>query len=91
MSVFKPKQLPAIRRAAGKSYYILHSQQDNICPYRMAVDARDTLAKYGAKTTLAEYPGGHGWRGDVFGNIREGIAWLEKNATESPPNSDSSQ
>lgn len=88
MSVFKPKQLPAIRRAKGQRYYILHSQQDRVCPYRMAVDARDTLAKYGAATLLVEYPGGHGWRGDLFGNIRQGIHWLENAATGDHPRGD---
>ena len=32
------------------------------------------------RTTLAEYEGGHGWQGDVFGNIKAGVDWLEEGA-----------
>ncbi len=78
MSVFEPKQLPDLTRAKGKHYYILHSPEDRVCPYRMAQAARDQLGRHGAIVQLAEYAGGHGWRGNVFGNIRAGIAWLEE-------------
>ena len=44
--------------------------------------ARDQLAAKGAKTTLATYEGGHGWHGDVFGEIRTGVQWLEANAAK---------
>jgi hypothetical protein len=80
MSVFKPRQLPDLGRAKGKRYYILHSPEDEVCPYRMAVSAREELREHGAAVELTEYPGGHGWRGNVFGNIRTGIDWLEANA-----------
>jgi predicted esterase len=43
----------------------------------MAVQAEKELTKAGARVKLAEYEGGHGWRGDVFGAIRDGIRWLE--------------
>jgi predicted esterase len=76
MSVFKPDQLPSLKEASGQAFYILHSPQDAI-PIKMAEDARDQLTKNGAKVELATYEGGHGWKGDVYGNIRKGIAWLE--------------
>jgi predicted esterase len=79
MSVFKPETLPKMERAAGHAYYILHSPQDFI-PISMAERARDTLRSNGARTELKTYSGGHGWHGDVYGNIRTGIEWLEKNA-----------
>jgi len=41
----------------------------------MAQDARKSLRKHKARTRLVTYPGGHG---NVFGNIRQGIEWLEK-------------
>lgn len=82
MSVFKPRQLPDLGRAKGKRYFILHSPQDSVCPYRMAVAARDELRAHGADVEFAEYAGGHGWRGNVFGNIRRGIEWLEADAPE---------
>ena len=44
--------------------------------------AETELRKFGAKTTLKTYQGGHGWRDDPFGNIRTGIKWLEANAAK---------
>jgi predicted esterase len=77
MSVFWPNRLPNLRPAKDKSYYIFHSQQDQVCQYWMATSARDKLREAGANVELAEYEGGHGWMGNVFGNIRKGIEWLE--------------
>jgi predicted esterase len=79
MSVFNPKFLPALEKAKGHAYYLYHSKADRICPYRMAAQAEKDLEKAGATVKLVEYDGGHGWRGNVFGDIREGIRWLEKN------------
>ena len=78
MSVFKPNQLPPLENGSHKSFYILHSEEDPICPYRMAKQGYDQLTKAGIRAKLVTYPGGHGWRGDVFGNIREGVKWMEK-------------
>src|SRR5262245_21670818 len=77
MSVFKASELPNLRLAKDKRYYILHSQADQVCPYRMAVTARDSLREAGAKVEFAEYSGGHGWQDDPFGNMGKGIKWLE--------------
>lgn len=77
MSVFKPKQLPNLERAKGRLFYIHHSPDDRVCPFRMAEAARDHLVAAKAKVRFNRYDGGHGWRGDVYGNIREGIDWLE--------------
>lgn len=82
MSVFKPNELPNLKLAKGQSYYIFHSQQDQVCPFRMAVAARDTLRESGANVEFVEYDGGHGWYGDVFGNLRKGIEWLESQAED---------
>ena len=76
MSVFKPQQLSGLERARGRKYYILPSPQDFIA-MRFPEAARDQLAAHGATTTLVTYEGGHGWHGDVFGNIRKGLVWLE--------------
>ncbi len=76
MSVFKPNRLPDLSAAKGKAVYILHSPQDFI-GMRFPEAARDRLAKAGASTKLVTYEGGHGWHGDVYGNIRAGVAWLE--------------
>lgn len=81
MSVFKPDDLPDLSNAKGHAYYILHSPQDFIA-MRFPEAARDQLAEHGATTKLVTYEGGHGWRGDVFGNIRAGIEWLMKQAAK---------
>lgn len=78
MSVFNPKYLPALEKAKGHSYYLYHSQADRVFPYRMAQQAEKDLTKAGAAVKLVEYEGGHGWQGDVFGDIRAGIRWLEE-------------
>ena len=77
MSVFKPDQLPDLNAAKGKAFYLLHSPQDFI-PMRMPEQARDVLTQKGASVQLQTYSGGHGWKGDVYGNIRDGIQWLEQ-------------
>ncbi len=81
MSVFSPGRLSPLTNACGRPFYLLHSPEDAI-PIRMAEAARDELRKAGAKTELQTYEGGHGWRGDVFGEIRRGVEWLEKNHRE---------
>ncbi len=78
MSVFKPQQLPDAANAKGRSIYLLHSPQDRVCPYWMAEAGHEAFSKAGVRTTLVNYDGGHGWKGDVYGNIRRGIEWLEK-------------
>ncbi len=77
MSVFKPDLLPPLERAAGHSYYVLHSPQDFI-PIRMAEQAVRELGRHGAATTLVRYEGGHGWRGDTYDMISKGLRWLEQ-------------
>ncbi len=77
MSVFKPQTLPPIEDAAGLAFYILHSPQDRI-PIKHAETARDQLRAAGARTKLTTYEGGHGWRGNVYQNMRDGIRWLQE-------------
>ena len=78
MSVFKPQSMPPLAMAKDKAFYVLHSPEDKLCPMRMAEAARDDFAAAGGRTKLTTYAGGHGWHGDVFQNIRDGIAWLEQ-------------
>jgi predicted esterase len=86
MSVFKPNLLPSLEKAEGHAYYLYHSPDDRVCPYRMAEQAEKDLTKAGAKVKLESYEGGHGWRGNLYDNIREGVVWLEKNhATPAKP------
>lgn len=79
MSVFKPDQLPMLKLAKGHGYYLYHSPDDQMCPYRLAEQAEKELTKAGAKVSMKTYAGGHGWRGPLYEDIREGIGWLEKN------------
>lgn len=79
MSVFRFKELP-LDRAKNQAYYLLHSEADQVCPFWMARKAAEVLPQHGAKLKLVTYDGGHGWRGDVFGNIAAGVEWLEANS-----------
>ncbi len=81
MSVFKPDQMPPLSGAKGKAYYLLHSPQDFI-KMHFPEAAKTDLTKAGAKVELKTYEGGHGWKGDVFGNIRRGVEWLETQASK---------
>lgn len=78
MSVYRPSQLPPVANAKGRSIYIEHSPQDDVCLFPMAQQAHDELDAAGARTTLQTYQGGHGWVGDVWGRISAAIKWLEK-------------
>jgi predicted esterase len=78
MSVFVPLHLPPLANAKGRAFYLLQSPQDQVTRYSFAQAARMQLGDAGAKVKLTDYDGGHGWHGDVFGNIRGGIEWLEK-------------
>ena len=77
MSVFKPERLPALKAARGHAYYLYHSPEDRVCPMWMAEKAEKVLKESGARVKLVTYDGGHGWRGDIYGNIRRGIQWFE--------------
>lgn len=75
MSVFKstPQEL---RQAKAQVYYIYHSPDDKVCPLRMAQRAATVLSDNGATTRMVEYAGGHGWRGNVYEDIRAGLTWI---------------
>ena len=78
MSVFKPDQLPPLENAKGRFFAIEHSPDDRVCPFRMAKDAETQLTANGATVRFSEYPGGHGWSGNVYGRIRNNLDWLQK-------------
>jgi predicted esterase len=78
MSVFKPEQLPPLAKARGHGYFLFHSPEDRVCPFRMAEQAAKDLEKNGAAVKLATYEGGHGWKAGLYDRIREGLQWLEK-------------
>jgi predicted esterase len=78
MSVFFPNQLPPLAGAKDKPIFLLQSPDDQVTRYFFAKNAENQLKVAGAKVKLMDYPGGHGWQGDVFGYIQSGIQWLEK-------------
>lgn len=84
MSVYKPDLLPSRRNARGRRFHLLHSPEDFI-PIRMAEEARDDLEKHRAEVRLERYPGGHGWQGDVYGMLRSGLGWMERDAARERP------
>jgi len=75
MSIFNTSILPKVDNVKGVRVSILHSPQDFI-PIVQAEAARDTLKQAGADVEYDTYEGGHGWQGDVFGNIRRAVAHL---------------
>jgi predicted esterase len=85
MSVFNPKYLPPLEKAKGHAYYLYHSPDDRVCPYRMAKQAERDLEKNGAKVKLETYKGGHGWRAGFYGHLRAGVKALEEMAAEGKP------
>jgi predicted esterase len=82
MSVYKPDQLPSLRSAKGRGFWLFHSPEDRVCPLHMAEQAHGELEEAGAAVELATYAGGHGWHGDIFGEIRRGVSFLEKQAAK---------
>jgi len=78
MSVFMPARLPPITGAKGEKFFLLQSPQDKVTRYVFATNAKAVLTNAGATVQLRDYEGGHGWQGDVFGNIRAGMEFLEK-------------
>ncbi|MEX2027542.1 MAG: hypothetical protein WEH44_09575, partial [Pirellulaceae bacterium] len=84
MSVFKPDLLPSLEKAKGHGYYLYHSPQDKVCPFRMAEQAVKDLESNGGIVKLATYAGGHGWRGSLYRDLRAGIEWLETSRASQP-------
>ena len=79
MSIFPMMDLkPLLPAAKGHRYYLLQSPQDQVTRYFHVNTAKTQLTSAGATVEVADYEGGHGWHGDVFGNIRAGVEWLEK-------------
>jgi predicted esterase len=77
MSVFHPAKLPPLAIAKGKRFFLLQSPGDQVTKYIFATNAKKQLSAAGATVELKDYEGGHGWHGDVFGNIGAGVQWLE--------------
>lgn len=79
MSIFNSVWLPPLSEAKGKSYFLLHPENAPIVPLSVARQAKKTLEANGATVSLMSYPGGYGWNGPVYVQIRRGIRFLEEN------------
>jgi serine/threonine protein kinase/predicted esterase len=77
MSVFRPAEYDTTH-ARGRNIVIDHSPDDRICPYDHSVTAEKTLTAAGANIKRLTYNGGHGWHGDLYGRLHEGIEWLSR-------------
>jgi predicted esterase len=75
-SVYRPRWHPPVANAKGRPFVIDHSPQDTICPFHLAQRAEDEILRAGGAVNFTTYQGGHGWRGDAFGRVRDGMAWL---------------
>lgn len=84
MSVFKPDQMPPLENAKGNAFYLLQSPDDRVTRIEFAEAAEKALRQAGAKVQLQRYDGGHGWRGNVWKMIGDGIQWLEQQAPAAP-------
>ena len=49
------------------------------CHQRSAASLRKSCGERIFDGWLKTYDGGHGWRGNVYGDIRDGVEWLEAN------------
>lgn len=78
MSVYKPNLLPPLKNAKDRLFYIEHSRQDRVCPYWMATKAVQDLKTNKARVELAEYQGGHGWRGNLYDRMQAAFEWLDR-------------
>jgi predicted esterase len=81
MSIFPLHDLKPFTAAKGQKYFLLHSPQDKTCPYFHTRMAKTQLTNAGAAVEVKDYEGGHGWKGNIWGNIAAGIEWLQSTKT----------
>lgn len=77
MSVFNSEELVPCAHAKGKSFYLLQSPDDRVTRLYHAQTAKKVLASAGARVKLQQYSGGHGWHGNIWDVLSNGIKWIE--------------
>jgi poly(3-hydroxybutyrate) depolymerase len=82
MAVFHPREIPPLKAAKDRAFFIDHSPEDETCPFKDAETARDSLKKAGATVELVTYKGGHGWTDDPYARMKKGIRFLEEQAAK---------
>jgi predicted esterase len=78
MAVFHQNEIPPLKAAKDRSYFIDHSPEDERCPFKDAEAARDALKKAGAVVELVTFKGGHGWFDNPYERMRKGVKFLEE-------------
>jgi predicted esterase len=78
ISVFRPEQLPPLANGTGKPFFLLPSPQDKVTPIGHTEAAEKELKAAGANVLLRRCVGGHGWQGDVWTMVGDGIGWLDQ-------------
>ncbi len=74
-SIFRPGEVPDPNALMGQRFFIYHLPQDLI-PIRQATETVDFLTMHRARAKMQEYQGLHGWTGNVYKDIQQGIAWI---------------
>jgi predicted esterase len=76
-SVYNFSALPDPALARGKRLYLLQPTRAAVLPKSQAEAAKQRLTPHAAALQLTYYDGGYGWHGDVYGQLRRGIIFLE--------------
>lgn len=78
-SVFREHQLPPMRGAADKRFFLVQGVSDDITPFHYAQTAAQTLSRHGADVRLYAMPGGHhpGWPNNYRGVYGYAFHWLQ--------------
>jgi len=77
-SVFHPHALPPLAQAKGRAFFLDHSPDDRTCPFAHAQKAEEALKKARAQVRLVTYEGGHGWKGNLWQRMKDGLTFLEE-------------
>ncbi len=77
-SVFHPQDLPPLALAKGRAFFLDHSPDDRTCPFADAQKAEEELKKARALVKLVTYEGGHGWKGNLWQRMKDGLTFLEE-------------
>lgn len=84
MSVFKEEGLSRSTSGSCPAIYLLQSPDDRITRFQHAETAREYLTSLGRRVALTEYAGGHGWHGNPYQMVSQGVAWLTSQCSNEP-------
>jgi predicted esterase len=84
MSVFKKDELSRSTSGICPAIYLLQSPDDRITRFQDAEAAKEYLTSLGRRVALTEYAGGHGWHGNPYQMVSQGVAWLTRGCSAEP-------